>query len=271
MLIELPVDGDPRNTRWLLKVGLNPGALQGGSGEQYFVGRFDGRRFVNDNPPALTLWTDYGKDCYCALPFNALPPGATPVMLGWMDNWQYAAKTPTSPWRGQMTIPRRLALKTYPEGIRLTQQPVEALAQYRGPRESWQGERRKSPGDAFELHATIALGRAAEAAVKLLANDGTFTLIGYNRTRGELFVDRTHSGNAGFSKDFPARTSAPLALKNEPLELDVLVDRSSVEVFAQGGRVTMTNLVFPPREADQIEFQSPGGTVKADLWRIQKP
>ena len=69
--------------------GRCPG-LQGGSGEQYFVGAFDGARFVNDNPASTTLWTDYGKDCYCALTFNNLPRTENPVMLGWMNNWQYA-------------------------------------------------------------------------------------------------------------------------------------------------------------------------------------
>ena len=49
-LTEVPLEGSgPRQTRWVLKVGLNPGGLQGGSGEQYFVGSFDGSRFVNDN------------------------------------------------------------------------------------------------------------------------------------------------------------------------------------------------------------------------------
>jgi fructan beta-fructosidase len=96
-------------TRWVMKIGINPGALQGGSGEQYFVGKFDGTRFVNENKPSVTLWTDYGKDCYCALTFNGLKKGATPVILGWMNNWQYADKQPTSPWRGQMTIPREVS------------------------------------------------------------------------------------------------------------------------------------------------------------------
>jgi sucrose-6-phosphate hydrolase SacC (GH32 family) len=113
-LFELPVDGDNRLTRWVLKVGVNPGGLQGGSGEQYFVGHFDGTRFVNDNPRSVTLWTDYGKDCYCALTFNGLPRNQAPVMMGWMDNWQYAASLPTKPWRGQMTIPRKLSLRTTP-------------------------------------------------------------------------------------------------------------------------------------------------------------
>ena len=126
-LFELPVNGKPNETRWVLKVGLNPGGLHGGSGEQYFVGRFDGARFENEKPPSVTLWTDYGKDCYCALTFNGLPERQTPVMIGWMNNWQYAAALPTEPWRGQMTIPRRLSLRTTPDGIRMFQEPIDSL------------------------------------------------------------------------------------------------------------------------------------------------
>lgn len=37
-LFELPVDGDPKNTRWVLKIGVGKGHPGGGSGEQYFVG-----------------------------------------------------------------------------------------------------------------------------------------------------------------------------------------------------------------------------------------
>src|SRR6201996_6475955 len=126
-LFELPLEGTSGETRWVMKVGLNPGAREGGSGEQYFLGRFDGVRFTNENPESLTLWTDYGKDCYCALTFNNLPKNHAPVMLGWMDNWQYAASLPTSPWRGQMTIPRKLSLRQTADGIRLLQEPVDEL------------------------------------------------------------------------------------------------------------------------------------------------
>ena len=79
-------------------------------------------------PPNTTLWTDYGKDCYCALTFNHLPKADPPVMLGWMNNWQYAGNVPTSPWRGQMTLPRKVTLRTTTDGIRLFQQPAPSLA-----------------------------------------------------------------------------------------------------------------------------------------------
>jgi sucrose-6-phosphate hydrolase SacC (GH32 family) len=171
-------------------------------------------------------------------------------MIGWMNNWQYAGDVPTSPWRGQMTIPRKLALRTTPDGLRLVQQPIDSLEQLRRPRQE---------SDTFELQATIPLGTAKEVGWKLLAGDGSFTLIGFDREKQQLFVDRTHSGDSSFSKDFAARTTAPLRLDNAQLHLRVLVDHSSIEVFAQDGRVAMTNLVFPPPGPRRIEFYSKGG------------
>jgi sucrose-6-phosphate hydrolase SacC (GH32 family) len=278
-LVEVPFDGDAKRTRWVLKVGLNPGGLQGGSGEQYFVGTFDGTRFLNDNPATTTLWTDFGKDCYCALVFNGMPNPLEPVMMGWMSNWQYAAKVPTKPWRGQMTIPRRLVLKTTPEGIRLLQQPIEASAGLRARHFTWQGENvaelnralKMSAflGHSFELHTTVAPGKTKEFGWKLLGGDGSVILMAYDSERQELFVDRTHSGNAGFSKDFPMRTSARL-VASEPLRLTILVDRSSAEIFAQDGRVAITDLVYPP-DGSVLQFYSKNSTpsrVTVDLWNL---
>ncbi len=248
-LVRLPVDGNEGNTRWVLKVGLNPGGLQGGSGEQYFVGRFDGTRFVNDNPASVSLWSDYGKDCYCALTFNNQPADQKPVMMGWMNNWQYANEVPTKPWRGQMTVPRQLALKTYPEGIRLTQLPVEF------PR----GE--KGQGRSFVFEGEIDLGGADEAGWMLKGKDGAYTVIGYDAKRHEAFVDRTHSGLTNFSKNFPARTAAPLPLEGT-LHAKILVDRSSVEVFFEGGRVAITNLIFPESDPVSFDFYTRGKPAK---------
>ena len=256
-LFELPVEGAGSETRWVLKVGLNPSALQGGSGEQYFVGRFDGRGFRNDNAFSTTLWTDYGKDCYCALTFNHLPQGEHPVMMGWMDNWQYAAKLPTSPWRGQMTFPRSLSLRKTPEGIRLFQEPVKNIARLQGP------EIKTPETHTYRLRSEMHLGTAQELGWRLLSDASHYTLIGYNRRNAKLFVDRTHSGLTGFSKDFPARVEAPLHLAGDILRLDVLVDRCSVEVFADGGRVTSTNLVFPPAGANGAEPYAKGGAAGA--------
>ena len=270
-LFEVPVEGAKGQTRWVLKIGLNPGALQGGSGEQYFVGSFNGSRFVNENPPSVTLWTDYGKDCYCALTFNNLPNTQPPVMMGWMSNWQYAGRIPTSPWRGQMTVPRKLALRREADGLRLVQMPVDALAELRMDAVALRAGSQNLAGDTFDLESTLELGAAQAVGWKFSSDDRDFTLIGYDREKHEIFVDRTHSGNTGFSKDFPARTAAPLNLSGNKLSVRVLVDRSSVEVFADDGRVALTNLIYPPKPVKRVETYSSGGQVGAvegHLWRL---
>ncbi len=269
-LFEVPVD-HKGETRWVLKVGLNPGAVGGGSGEQYFIGHFDGERFQNENPAAATLWTDYGKDCYCALTFNNLPKTEAPLMLGWMSNWQYADKVPTSPWRGQMTLPRKLSLRMTTDGIRLFQQPVDNLAALRGMRIPL-SEQMRGTGHQFQFSSTVSMGTAGEVGWKVLAKGDILTSIGYDKQRRVLFVDRTHSGNVGFSKDFPVRTAAPLKLNGNSLQLSVVLDRDSVEVFADDGRVTITNLVFAPADADSLEFYASGGKaalVSGSLWKLR--
>jgi sucrose-6-phosphate hydrolase SacC (GH32 family) len=226
-LTEVPVEGG--GAKWVLKIGLNPGGLQGGSGEQYFVGSFDGARFVNENPASTTLWTDYGKDCYCALPFNHLPRGQAPVTIGWMNNWQYADKLPTSPWRGQMTIPRRLQLRKTAAGLRLAQMPVEVV---------W-----PASGNTFELKGSFRAGDG-DAGWKIAGANGTSTIVGYDPAKREVYVDRTHSGNTGFSPQFPARVAAPVT--GDPVDVTVLVDRSTIEVFANRGLAVISMLFYPP-------------------------
>ncbi len=70
---------------------------------------------------------------------------------------------------------------------------------------------------------------------------------------GELYVDRSHSGRTSFSKEFPARIAAPLRTDSPKLRLEILADRNSLEVFADGGHVVLTNLVFPEEDAYGLE------------------
>lgn len=266
-LTEVPAEGG--RTRWVLKVGLNPGGLEGGSGEQYFVGRFDGTRFIDDNPATTTLWTDYGKDCYCALTFNHLPPSEAPVMIGWMNNWQYAGKVPTAPWRGQMTVPRRLQLR---EG-RLVQQPVDAIRNLRQDHFSWSGGSvaalnsalRAQPGreNSFELHSQFPAGAGAETGWKIVGSDGTYATVGYDPGKRQVFVERAQ---------FPARTVAPLPGTGATVSLVILVDRSTIEVFAQDGALTISNLFYPPPGKLGLQFFAASdapGRIQVARWDMR--
>jgi sucrose-6-phosphate hydrolase SacC (GH32 family) len=123
----------------------------------------------------------------------------------------------------------------------------------------------------FELISTIGFGTAQEVGWRILQKNGAETVIGYDRNKGTLFLDRTHSGLIGFSRDFPARMEAPLRIAGS-LEMEILVDRSSIEIFADGGRVAMTSLVFPPERANGIEAYAVNGkpdVFSATVWALK--
>lgn len=244
-LLRIPSSKSSKETTWALKVGLNPGAPQGGSGEQYFLGSFDGKSFTSSTEPGAHGWTNYGKDDYCAISFNGLPNGQAPVLLGWMSNWQYAAKLPTSPWRGQMSLPRRLSFMRDDGGLALTQEPV--VAPLRGKAVSWRGPL-VAP---YELELKFKTPAEPVFGVRLYADDEHWTEIGFDTTKKEFYIDRTKSGMA-ITPDFPMRTKAPLAA-GRPYDLRIIVDRSSIEAYAQSGTIAMTDLIFP---------LSGGGTAK---------
>lgn len=287
-LFELPVDGNPANTRWVLIVNLNPGGIAGGSGGQYFVGRFDGTRFTAERgnaPVAMdggapdatgndaALWLDYGKDFYAGVTWSDVPRAdGRRILLGWMNNWQYANQIPTAPWRSAMSVPRVVALRTTPQGIRLVQQPAAEVERLRGKRQSVaaraipEGTVALSPrvaGKALEIVAELEAGSAAEFGLKVRTGNGEETVIGIDPKGGQLFVDRTHSGDVGFHKDFAAgHQTAPLRIERGRVRLRVLIDWSSVEVFAADGRVVITDQIFPSPSSDGVALYAKGGTAR---------
>jgi sucrose-6-phosphate hydrolase SacC (GH32 family) len=260
---------------WALKVGLNPGAPQGGSGEQYFLGSFDGKSFTPSDEPGSHGWTNYGKDDYCAISFNGLPKDQDPVLLGWMSNWQYAAKLPTSPWRGQMSLPRRLSLLRDSAGLALKQEPVvEPLRA---------ASRSISVTPNSDLHTTVIatqdapyelelqFGNPSEQifGVRLYSDEQHWTEIAFDRQKGEFYIDRTRS-SPEIAPTFPVRTTAPL-VATRPYDLRLIVDRSSVEAFAQNDTIAMTDLLYPASPNNRVELFSASGKpvpVKGRVWEL---
>jgi fructan beta-fructosidase len=281
-LYTLPVAGQPGKMRWILKIGLNPGHIGGGSGEQYFIGQFDGKTFTPDEANGAIRWLDYGRDCYCALTFNNDKQAGAPHIIGWMSNWQYAAEAPTSPWRGAMTLPRELSLASVNGSLQLFQRPVRELASLRGEQFNFSGSSTKElneklqrwphRGQSFELEALIDPGDAKQVAWKLLQGNGDETVVGFDSAKQELFVDRSKSGSTQWNKSFPSKTVAPLRLGSEPLKLHIFVDCSSVEVFAQDGAVALTNLVFPKPASTGLSLAITGGSTQQTevrLWTLR--
>lgn len=276
-LLQIPAK-DGRSSVWALKVGLNPGSLQGGSGEQYFLGSFDGKTFRRSTAAGSHGWTDYGKDSYCAISYNHLPTGERPTLLGWMANWDYAKYLPTAPWRGQMTLARRVTFVQDRDGMALSQTPViapmrvgagEAIAkELAGGRDSAALVETESPA---ELVLRFDPGDAESFGVRLYSDGGHWTEVGFDRAKMQFYVDRTHSGQE-VAKGFLTRTNAPLA-EHRPFDVHLVMDRSSVEAFAQGGTIAMTNLIFPPTEHVEVRLVRKGGhgalKVSGRSWKLR--
>ncbi|MEO7318650.1 MAG: glycoside hydrolase family 32 protein [Chthoniobacteraceae bacterium] len=266
-LFPLAIEGG--GTKWVLIVNINPDGPAGGSGCQYFVGDFDGAHFKAEND--ATRWADYGADFYAGVSWSDVPKtDGRRVWLGWMSNWLYAQDVPTSPWRSAMTVPRELALRRTPDGLRLVQKPVAEFEKLREP------DPRKFPGGTS---AAAAKWLAAQAnlpmlldieisftgmtpktsfALRLHTAKDEHTTIALDAARSLLAVDRTHSGRTNFHREFSARHEAPLRIADGRCTVRMLVDTSSLEVFAQNGETVLTDLIFPAAGPRSLSITTDG-------------
>ena len=275
-LVELPVEGT-KEKRWVLFCNINPGGPFGGSATQYFVGRFDGRKFTNDYP-TKTKWMDYGKDHYATVTFSNAPGGRC-IALGWMSNWQYAAIVPTMQYRSANTIARDLSLYRENGDLKLRCAPSPEIDKARTDKKAVKAftvsgsydiaSLLDDNGGTYEIDLTIE-NQGAQKIVMTLANGKDESLyMYYDTTAKEFVMDRSRSGETGFSRDFPAMTVAPTADTDE-INLRLFIDRSSVEAFGDGGKFVMTNLVFPSEPYNSMKFESVRGSFKVKKMDVYK-
>lgn len=227
-------------------------------------------------------WADYGKDYYAAVSWEDAPDGKR-YMVGWMSNWDYSGAVPTSPWRGAQSVPREMGLRTVDGRIRLTSKPVGGLEALRQkPPATAAGvtvENTTKPligpaaeGKALDIEATFSLKDADRFGLKVRTGaGGEETVIGYDTTTQELYVDRTDSGADDFNSTFPGVQTAPLKAKNGKVTLRILVDWSSVEVFGGNGEAVITDQIFPDPASQGVEVFAENGTAKLDratVWHL---
>jgi sucrose-6-phosphate hydrolase SacC (GH32 family) len=265
-LFKLPVKNSG-STHWVLTCGILAGGPDGGTGTQYFVGTFNGRTFNSNYEKETELWADYGADFYAAQSWNDTPGGRR-IWLAWMNNWQYARQIPTTKWRGLMTIPRELSLIETADGPRLSQQPIPELKKLRGRQETRQHfnvepDNPYSPtinGSTLEIIVEFEVPDSSKVECFGLCLRGNI-VVGYEPGSQRLFIDRTNSGQVDFHNAFPTLQSTKLGLENGRLTLRIFLDQCSVELFASGGTVCFTNLIFPDPDNLRLELFSQGGSV----------
>ena len=255
-LFEVAVEHEPGRTRWVLEVDLNPGAVAGGSGGQYFVGTFDGTRFVSDTPASDVRWADYGKDFYASLSFSDLPASDRgPIWMGWASNWQYANDEPNETFRGAQSLPRRLSLRRTPDGLRLVQQPAAGLGALFDPDTTAHKQiRERTPlPPTADLSFVVTAQDSSETGLRLSNEAGEEVAIAVSADRRELSIDRRHSRLGASPAGYAERHVAPLRASTQ-VPVRVVFDRTIVEVFALDGEVVMTERLWPTMPLSHVEW-----------------
>jgi len=283
-LFELPVVGKEGETKWVLQSDLNPGSIAGGSGGQYFVGEFDGTRFIPDRDEDGEVpikWVDYGQDFFASQSWADVPESdGRRLYIGWLNNWLYAQEIPTDPWRSAQSVVRELELHWIEGEYLMIQKPAVELETLRADHKSLESLKINSDvhslanegisGELLELYLTLNPGTAQRSGIVVRANDLYHTVIGYDREKKAIFVDRSRSGTWSH-EEFASYFEAPLIVPSETVNLRVLVDRSSVEVFAMDGTLVLSCRIFPDDSADGVSVFAEGGEAEIltlDAWKL---
>lgn len=233
---------------------------------------------LSDEPVGGTaepaLWMDYGRDFYAGVTWSDVPAkDGRRILLGWMSNWDYGQDVPTSPWRSAMTVPRVLFLQRTAEGLRLLQTPVAELEGLRtGSSWIFQGGSFAEASDWLAKQTNLPALLDVEISLSNVSTKSSFTLslhigekekatVGFDAERRELVIDRTQSGVVGFHKDFPGRQVAPIHVTDGHYKMRLLLDASSLEVFAQNGETVMTDVLFPVGNSRSINLRADGADV----------
>jgi levanase/fructan beta-fructosidase len=281
-LIELPVKGAANASRWVLMNSAAGG--ERGVFMQYYVGEFDGKTFKSDNEASLVLPVDYGDCFYAAIPWNNMPDNAK-VLIGWM----IPGPQKTAPWTGQMSVSRDLSLKKTAGGYRLLQEPAAIVLKARpagGFAEQKDLPVGTSPSplphipaeNAWWLDATLDMGtattagfslaRTADAAGKIL----TETVIGYDKTAHQLYVDRSRTSQTS-ARPKKERLTIDLPEAGNSIRLQVLFDKSSLEVFVNDGEKVLTTYLYPDEGATGCAAFAEGGNAvvkNLKVWDMSK-
>jgi fructan beta-fructosidase len=245
---------------WILVVNINPGGPNGGSATQYFTGQFDGNKFTPFQTD--TRWLDYGPDEYAGITWANT--GDRKIFLGWMSNWQYANIVPTHPWRSAMTVPRDLSVQKVGDKFLVASKPVSELGAIT------QQPVTLSNIDATNYDLTNKTGKLSGPAIVQFTSDkienfsisfsnamGEKVIVGFDKAANNYYIDRTNSGKVDFEKGFARRHTAPRFSDKDNVDMTLIIDNASIELFADAGLSVMTEIFFPNQILSNIQIQSP--------------
>ena len=282
-LFPLKVEGSDVS-KWVMLVNINPGGPNGGSANQYFTGEFDGKKFTPDE--TNEKWVDWGRDNYAGVTWSNVPEtDGRRLFIGWMSNWQYANVVPTTVWRSATTIPRELSLINQDNSYLLVSKPVKELEVLRDESTSAYHSSQNISGEKEMALDSITLSQSELIFDFNLENSNIDSLgivlennlkeklvIGYSVSQKQFFVDRRTAGPSAFSKEFAGISRAPYTADRH-LQLRIFVDVASTELFVDGGKLVMTDIVFPTENFTKLKVFSIGGDLlleKAEFHSLKR-
>ena len=310
--VQLPVNGDKSDMKYVMLMNVNPGCLFGGSATEYFVGDFDGKNFTCIDDPHVPKWLDYGKDHYATVCFSNT--GDRVIALPWMSNWQYANVTPIKQYRGANALPRELSLYTKDGHYYVAANVAQEVKSIKGETNIIEDFKTSDNIEyktvasgcdgAFEIEFDVIPAADGKAGIEIYNDKDENTRIYLDLKQMRVVMDRTESGltdfgelaephdiekkadaerisNGGqpmrmvnavnYKNDFALGTWAPLNLcESKTYHIDIFVDKCSVELFVDGGRIAMTNLVFPTKPYDSVKFFSENGQSAFKQIKVYK-
>ncbi|NEZ70143.1 LPXTG cell wall anchor domain-containing protein [Pediococcus pentosaceus] len=269
-LVPMKVAGT-NETKWVFCISVQQGAHATGSGMQYYVGNMtaDGT-WVPESSKTLQnpMTMDSGEDFYAGIPFSNMPDGRT-VMLAWESNWSYTREANTTPWYGNMTLPRELTLEQNADttdGYLLANTVIKEIANNEEANVidqknsafsiSSTDQKVQYDGKQYKISATFSWdesNKPSSIGFKLRVSDDKKydILVGYDLTTGLFFVQRLNTGepNMGAPRD---KMNATVNADGS-ITITVYVDETSIEAFANNGEKSITQNFFmrPENIGDQ--------------------
>ena len=269
-LVPMKVAGT-NETKWVFCISVQQGAHATGSGMQYYVGNMtaDGT-WVPESSKTLQnpMTMDSGEDFYAGIPFSNMPDGRT-VMLAWESNWSYTREANTTPWYGNMTLPRELTLEQNADttdGYLLANTVIKEIANNEEANVidqknstfsiSSTDQKVQYDGKQYKISATFSWdesNKPSSIGFKLRVSDEKKydMLVGYDLTTGLFFVQRLNTGepNMGAPRD---KMNATVNADGS-ITITVYVDETSIEAFANNGEKSITQNFFmrPENIGDQ--------------------
>jgi sucrose-6-phosphate hydrolase SacC (GH32 family) len=251
-LVPMQVANRPEETKWVLFDGDG----------SYLIGNFDGEEF---SPETAKMKSDFGKNYYATQTWSNIPEeDGRIIQIAWMRGGNF----PDMPFNGQMTFPTELQLIKFNFGYKVTRKPISEIELLHGKSYDWKNETlipginqnivKKVKGDCLHI--------IGEFDLKTCNNFGFFIRHSKKTAGTELLYD-VKRGTLSL-----LGTTAPLQPVDNKITLEILIDRASVEVFANGGQVAVSNNFTPEKGAEDLVLFSNGGEViveKLDIFRVE--